>query len=448
MNKILSHAAAAGSGRMYRPIATIWSTVLTFPPRLAAITPRRITQNRSTVTPISRARMTTVIHQGSSPSAESVMSAEPVSALSAIGSATLPKSVIRPLRRASSPSSRSVTDAIANTVNAAIRDPGLPATRKTMNTGTSPSRSTVSPFGRLTRPGPAESANGGGRLSYQVHPLRSRDQNSSQVTDRQPPGGAHLRPAVHLGCLVLGAAGVAAVRGRLLDQHLPDLADALGRPLVHELVRQRRQLLDPPSDLCIRQFARQACRLRPVLVGVPEDPDRVQPGICQESAKLGEVLLGLARKADDEVRPDAGFRCVPADPLDQLAEPLPVAEPPHGPQHRAARVLERHVEVGRDTRGAGKHLDQALAQFCGLQVADPYSRDPRDRREPGQHVLKEPQVAKILAVGSGILADQHEFADTLAGQKGRLRDQVRWRAGDESPAERRDGAERAAAIAA
>ena len=50
---------------MYQVIATICSTVLTLPPRLAGITPYRITQNRSAVTPISRTMITMVTHHGS-----------------------------------------------------------------------------------------------------------------------------------------------------------------------------------------------------------------------------------------------------------------------------------------------------------------------------------------------------------------------------------------------
>ena len=99
------------SGRMSRPIASACSSVLTLPPRLAGITPCRITKNRSRVMPISRTRMTTVTHHGSSSSSDSPISAAPISALSAIGSAILPKSVTSPRLRASSPSTRSVTEA-------------------------------------------------------------------------------------------------------------------------------------------------------------------------------------------------------------------------------------------------------------------------------------------------------------------------------------------------
>ena len=84
---------ADGSGRMYRPIAMICTNVLALPPGLAAMTPYLITANRSSVTPISRIRMIRVTHQARSPSMDSPIRADPVNALSAIGSAILPKSV-------------------------------------------------------------------------------------------------------------------------------------------------------------------------------------------------------------------------------------------------------------------------------------------------------------------------------------------------------------------
>ena len=104
--------ALSGSGRMYRPMAMICTNVLALPPGLAAITPYRITAKRSSVMPISRTRMTRVTHQARSPSMDSPISADPVSALSAIGSAILPKSVTWPRLRAMWPSYRSVIAAM------------------------------------------------------------------------------------------------------------------------------------------------------------------------------------------------------------------------------------------------------------------------------------------------------------------------------------------------
>ena len=71
------------------------SSVFSLPPRLAGITPCLSTQNRSAVTPSSRTTMTLVTHQDSSPSTDKLMSAAPIRALSAIGSASLPNSVTR-----------------------------------------------------------------------------------------------------------------------------------------------------------------------------------------------------------------------------------------------------------------------------------------------------------------------------------------------------------------
>src|SRR5215469_15297688 len=171
-------------------MATIWSTVLILPPLLAGMTPCLITQKRSSVTPTSRTMMTLVTHQVSAPSADSVIRADPVSALSAMGSAILPKSVILPPRLASSPSRRSVTDATPNTTKAAVRDAVPLLTSSTTNTGTRASLSNVSPFGTLIRLGLVDGPPGSvlvkvlrrsvtrlpqrlDELRHQVHPLRA-----------------------------------------------------------------------------------------------------------------------------------------------------------------------------------------------------------------------------------------------------------------------------------
>ena len=141
---------SSGSGSRNSPIANVCATVFAFPPRLAGMTPRRrITRNRSTVMPISRPRITIVTHQGTMPSIDSPTSAAPVSALSAIGSASAPNQVTRPRLRASWPSSRSVSAATTNTVNAVIRQnvSSPPSTSSAAtNTGTSSRRRQVRAF--------------------------------------------------------------------------------------------------------------------------------------------------------------------------------------------------------------------------------------------------------------------------------------------------------------
>src|SRR5262249_27247302 len=153
----ISHGPAFASvgpkGQRYQTIARVCRAVLILPPRLAAITPCRITQKRSAVTPHSRVRITTVTHQGSAPYADNNRKAAPVSALSAIGSATLPKDVTMSQVRAIQPSTRSVTAATKNATHAAIRSPGCVSPEATVSrtkTGTRTMRAAVSALAGLT----------------------------------------------------------------------------------------------------------------------------------------------------------------------------------------------------------------------------------------------------------------------------------------------------------
>ena len=95
--------------------------VLIFPPRLAAITPPEITIKRTIVIPISRVKITTVIHHGMSPKIESPIMAVPTSALSAMGSSSFPSSVTLPRLLANLPSMKSVMPTIKKSHQATIR---------------------------------------------------------------------------------------------------------------------------------------------------------------------------------------------------------------------------------------------------------------------------------------------------------------------------------------
>ena len=168
----------------------------------------------------------------------------------------------------------------------------------------------------------------------------------------------------------------------------------------------------------------------------------------RNSSSSSQVVGGFAGEADDEVGPDPGLGGQLADAVQQFQEPLPVTEPPHGPQHRAAGVLERQVEVRGDAGSTRDDLDQAGPQLGGLQVAHPHPLDAGHRGQRREDLLEQPQVAQILAVGGGVLADQEQLADALARQPFGLGQQLRRPAGHERAAEGRDRAERAAPVAA
>ena len=105
-------------------------------------------------------------------------------------------------------------------------------------------------------------------------------------------------------------------------------------------------------------------------------------------------------------------------------------------------------KYGATRVGAGDHLEQARPQLGRLQVGHPHPRDALDRGQLRQQLLQRAEVAEVLAVGGGVLADQHQLGDALRGQPLRLAEHLGRRAGDERAAEGGDGAERAAPVAA
>src|SRR3954447_819290 len=277
-------------------MASACSTVLALPPRLAAITPCRITQKRSRVTPISRNRITTVTHQGSRPRTDSPSSAVPVSALSAIGSASLPNSVTWLVRRGIMPAVGAGGIAPAKNSVAQIRrswsSPPSDSS-SSANSGTTASRNIVSALGRFTRrtdcggvaagsaapsgtaalmtSGPGQRRHHGAR--DQVDTLGVHDGGGQQLAGdrigRHPGDGGR---AVGVGVLVGGVPGPGARAldvGQVLgEQHLDLAADPLLGALGGELLDQ---VGDPPAprvDLGLVELAAQPDGLGALLVGV------------------------------------------------------------------------------------------------------------------------------------------------------------------------------------
>src|SRR4051812_9844585 len=190
--------------------------------------PYRMTQKRSAVTPHSRARMTIVTHHGSRSYADSRISAVPVSALSAIGSATLPNDVTSDHFRAIQPSTKSVAEARQKTRQEATRAP-VPTSPEAITmatkTGTSTIRSTVRRFAGLYSETTLGTVAGTGSSATCRHRVDHLHRDGDQVDALGPghPGpdevaGHQLLKihagfpagqrggAVDLGGLVLGAA--------------------------------------------------------------------------------------------------------------------------------------------------------------------------------------------------------------------------------------------------
>ncbi len=331
---------------------TVCSRVLSLPPRLAGITPCRMTKNRSSVTPISRTSTTTVTHQGSSPRSDRPISAAPISALSAIGSAILPKSVTSPRRRASSPSTRSVTAATANTTNASTRHSGSspsPWNSRTRKTGTSSSRSTVSAFAMfqaLTEATGVSLIRRSLTVRHQVGTLAGDHGRGDQCTHGEAGAADQPGAAVDLGTLVGGPALDGAGDGvDLLDQHLRRSR----RPVPRHAAPPARRPAGSPGRPGRATTSSSSWPSR-VAASVPSSSSSRTPRRRRGGHRPGTARARRRRPRSPRGSPRSRWtgcrRSVPPPGWSsELEEALGVTEPAHPAQHRAAGVLERQVEV-------------------------------------------------------------------------------------------------------
>src|SRR4051794_27727259 len=241
---------------------------------------------RITVMPHSRTSMRMVSHHQSSPMIDRPMNAIPVSALSAIGSASFPKRVIRLCLRARWPSRLSVRIATRKTPAVATRHHTSSGWASSIQakTGTRTMRSAVSAFGTFQgldsgwavgaaawstmkvfpRAGHRRRSDGT-QLRHQIGTLAAGDHGGHQITHTEVHArGDDLDATVHLGALVGSASGGALLD--LLDQHLHRLPDALLRALGDERVDEIGHPVTALLDHLQRQLSVQPRRLRAVLV--------------------------------------------------------------------------------------------------------------------------------------------------------------------------------------
>ena len=134
----------------------------------------------------------------------------------------------------------------------------------------------------------------------------------------------------------------------LLDEHDDPLPHPVQRPLRGELLDQGGEPLDPLRDDPVGQLVVEVLGLGAVLVGVAEHADDVEPSGGEEALELVDVVLGLAREADDDVAAHPGERLAGPDLLDQPEEGLGAAEPAHPAQHGGRGVLEGQVVPRHD----------------------------------------------------------------------------------------------------
>ena len=405
------------SGSTYSPIATACSSVLTLPPRLAGMTPCRITQNRSSVTPDLAGQH----HHGDPPRQvaehrqpdqrgadqrlvgdrvgqlaelgdESALAGDV--AVDAVGDRRRPRTPPRPATRQPRRGRRAGEQGDHEHRHQHEAEHGervgdVPGRHRL---GGSPIGSSVS-LGRARARGSgrvAAAPRGGSAASPRLARRRRRrgrrprcrrtnagDESAALAAPRRRPAGPRRRRPGPGGARPARRRRRSSTSSTSTSTRVPMRSSArwLASSSASALMRSTRSAITSASTL-----PSNADRVGALLVGVAEHADRVQPGGGQEPLELGDVVLGLAGEADDDVAARAEVRArAPRARSSRSRNALGAAEALHPAQHGRAGVLEGQVEVRRDA-GRGRDEPRAgRAQLGRLQVGHPDPVDAVDR---------------------------------------------------------------------
>ncbi len=241
----------------------------------------------------------------------------------------------------------------------------------------------------------------------------------------------------------------AAQRPALLDEDADRLPAPLRpRPLRGTALRVA-QPQQPAALLAFRDLTGQLGPRRALLARIDEKTHTIKFGTFDPALQLGDVLVGLARKADDERRAHRDAGDAPAEIVDDLEIPLAVRRPQHRAQHRRADVLQRHVHVRADLRQRSHGIDELRVDGRGIEIEQPDPADPVDVVQPVQQ-MREPAApeAAVASPHRGVLRDEDQLAHAGRRERARLGEDRLLAARAEAAAQLRDDAERARMIAA
>ena len=160
--------------------------------------------------------------------------------------------------------------------------------------------------------------------------------------------------------------------------------------------------------------------------------------------------LGLAGKPDDERGAERRARLLRPDGIDHRDESLAAPPPPHASKERRGDVLQRQVEVRHDSGKLEHGGDERIAHLTRIEIeeADPLQPQRGKPVEATEQRRERTGLAHVAAVPGEILRDQHELGRSPGDQRARLGLDRLGYARPLLAAKRRDGAERAGAVAA
>ncbi len=253
---------------------------------------------------------------------------------------------------------------------------------------------------------------------------------------------------------VVGGATGEAVRTVVLlalalgDQDLQGAADLLLVLLPGDLLLEGDQpvvalLDDGLGDLVVHLGGGGAGPL-----GVLEGEGVGEAGLADRVHGLLEVLLGLAREADDDVGRDGRVGHRRADLLDDAEEAFLPVGALHRLEHLVRTGLHRHVQLVHHVRGLGHRGDHVVGEVARVRRGEADALQAVDLAGRAQQLGERLTVAQVGAVGVDVLAEQRDLDDALADQRLDLGEDVAGAAVLLLAAQRGDDAEGAGVVAA
>ena len=247
---------------------------------------------------------------------------------------------------------------------------------------------------------------------------------------------------------------------RALDEHLLDAPDACLVGGECAALDDDAQAVEPLAgdariDEAIGELGRFGARSR----GEDERERVVEAGLGDDVERGGEVVVGLAREADDDV----GGHGEVGDDAPGLGQPLQVAGGGVPPVHRREDPirsgLERVVQLLAHG-GCGRHRPERLgAHVLGVRRREAHPTDAVDApgrlEQVGEERAQGDRTVAIAArrpldvpaVAVDVLAEQRHLGHAVGGERLDLVDDLGERTTDLLPAHGGDDAERTAVVA-
>ena len=123
------------------------------------------------------------------------------------------------------------------------------------------------------------------------------------------------------------------------------MADLRCRNLAANTKLQRHRAFTAFLLLIVGQLARHRACLGAVLFRIGEHAQSLESNLAHEIKQRFEIFLRLARKTDNECRPQCDAGNALADAPNQVANVLPAGFAPHPLKHCIMNMLQRHVDV-------------------------------------------------------------------------------------------------------